>query len=152
MIIFFHIFHVSSRPSGNRDPASVSEADSDEENEEGDYTVYECPGLAPVSRKHWLWSDHWTERKNNDGIGCIKFNEVKVIRSRELMKNIGILCWYFKQNPKFQYKKNSTNYISYLDYLSLNPQTGEMEVKNPMFQDEATPASPATLAKSDGNV
>lgn len=32
-----------------RDPGSVSEAESDEENEEGDYTVYECPGLAPVS-------------------------------------------------------------------------------------------------------
>ncbi|CAH0545754.1 unnamed protein product [Brassicogethes aeneus] len=27
---------------------SVSEADSEEENEEGDYTVYECPGLAPT--------------------------------------------------------------------------------------------------------
>ena len=26
-----------------------SEVDSEEENEEGDYTVYECPGLAPVS-------------------------------------------------------------------------------------------------------
>ena len=26
-----------------------SDEDSDEENEEGDYTVYECPGLAPVS-------------------------------------------------------------------------------------------------------
>ena len=26
-----------------------SEADSDEENDEGDYTVFECPGLAPVS-------------------------------------------------------------------------------------------------------
>ncbi len=25
-----------------------SDADSEEENEEGDYTVYECPGLAPV--------------------------------------------------------------------------------------------------------
>lgn len=27
----------------------VSDGDTDEENEEGDYTVYECPGLAPVS-------------------------------------------------------------------------------------------------------
>ncbi|KAK9882390.1 hypothetical protein WA026_020913 [Henosepilachna vigintioctopunctata] len=27
---------------------SVSEADTDEENEEGDYTVYECPGFAPT--------------------------------------------------------------------------------------------------------
>ncbi|XP_017778105.1 PREDICTED: uncharacterized protein LOC108563825 isoform X2 [Nicrophorus vespilloides] len=27
---------------------SISEVDSDEENEEGDYTVYECPGLAPT--------------------------------------------------------------------------------------------------------
>jgi len=26
-----------------------SEVDSEEENEEGDYTVFECPGLAPVS-------------------------------------------------------------------------------------------------------
>lgn len=30
---------------------SVSEVESDEDNEEGDYTVYECPGLAPVSAK-----------------------------------------------------------------------------------------------------
>ena len=27
----------------------ASEDESEEENEEGDYTVYECPGLAPVS-------------------------------------------------------------------------------------------------------
>ena len=27
---------------------SASDVDSEEENEEGDYTVYECPGLAPV--------------------------------------------------------------------------------------------------------
>ena len=26
----------------------ASEDESEEENEEGDYTVYECPGLAPV--------------------------------------------------------------------------------------------------------
>lgn len=28
---------------------SVTDPDSDDDNEEGDYTVYECPGLAPVS-------------------------------------------------------------------------------------------------------
>lgn len=28
--------------------SSISDAESEEENEEGDYTVYECPGLAPV--------------------------------------------------------------------------------------------------------
>lgn len=38
-----------SRVSATRDPGSVSEAESEEENEEGDYTVYECPGLASVS-------------------------------------------------------------------------------------------------------
>lgn len=38
-----------SRTSATRDPGSLSEAESDEENEEGDYTVYECPGLASVS-------------------------------------------------------------------------------------------------------
>jgi len=31
-----------------------SDVDSDEENEEGDYTVYECPGLAPVNTPFWL--------------------------------------------------------------------------------------------------
>ena len=34
----------------------ASEDESDEENEEGDYTVYECPGLAPVSHRRWLKS------------------------------------------------------------------------------------------------
>ncbi|XP_043289895.1 uncharacterized protein [Venturia canescens] len=34
------------KTAASRDPGSVSEAESDEENEEGDYTVYECPGLA----------------------------------------------------------------------------------------------------------
>lgn len=28
---------------------SVSDPESEEENEEGDYTVYECPGFATVS-------------------------------------------------------------------------------------------------------
>ncbi|XP_015123201.1 uncharacterized protein LOC107045433 [Diachasma alloeum] len=36
------------KSAASRDPGSVSEAESDEENEEGDYTVYECPGLAPA--------------------------------------------------------------------------------------------------------
>ncbi|XP_046733968.1 uncharacterized protein LOC124404125 [Diprion similis] len=62
------IIAMESRTAAVRDPGSVSEAESDEENEEGDYTVYECPGLAP---------------------------------------------------------------------------TGEMEVKNPLFHDDPTPATPA---------
>lgn len=34
-----------------RDEPKIAEsaATSDEENEDGDFTVYECPGLAPVS-------------------------------------------------------------------------------------------------------
>ncbi|KAK0079750.1 hypothetical protein PV326_008568 [Microctonus aethiopoides] len=36
------------KTTATREPGSVSEAESDEENEEGDYTVYECPGLAPA--------------------------------------------------------------------------------------------------------
>ncbi|XP_020290985.1 uncharacterized protein LOC109858294 isoform X2 [Pseudomyrmex gracilis] len=63
------IIAMENRTSATRDPGSLSEAESDEENEEGDYTVYECPGLA---------------------------------------------------------------------------STGEMEVKNPMFHDDPTPATPAT--------
>lgn len=33
----------------NDQNGSISDVETDEENEEGDYTVYECPGLAPVS-------------------------------------------------------------------------------------------------------
>ncbi|CAG9856640.1 unnamed protein product [Phyllotreta striolata] len=42
---------------------SVSDAESDEENEEGDYTVYECPGLAPTGEmevKNPLFQDDTT--------------------------------------------------------------------------------------------
>lgn len=37
---------------------SITDPDSDDDNEEGDYTVYECPGLAPVSyfqTRNKLW-------------------------------------------------------------------------------------------------
>lgn len=64
------IIAMESRVTNERN-GSVSEAESEEENEEGDYTVYECPGLA---------------------------------------------------------------------------STGEMEVKNPLFQDDPTPATPAVTA------
>ena len=35
-----------------------SDEDSEEENEEGDYTVYECPGLAPVSIRNTISTDY----------------------------------------------------------------------------------------------
>lgn len=41
------IIAMERAPPGERH-GSASEAESDEENEEGDYTVYECPGLAPT--------------------------------------------------------------------------------------------------------
>ncbi|XP_011172403.1 uncharacterized protein LOC105204859 [Solenopsis invicta] len=68
------IIAMENRTSATRDTGSLSEAESDEENEEGDYTVYECPGLA---------------------------------------------------------------------------STGEMEVKNPMFHDDPTPATPATQSNKE---
>lgn len=34
--------------AANERRGSMSEAESDDENDEGDYTVYECPGLASV--------------------------------------------------------------------------------------------------------
>jgi hypothetical protein len=39
----------NSSHAGCERRGSNSGAESDEDNEEGDYTVYECPGLAPVS-------------------------------------------------------------------------------------------------------
>ncbi|XP_054276126.1 neural proliferation differentiation and control protein 1-like isoform X2 [Macrosteles quadrilineatus] len=40
------IIAMESNRANNERRGSVSEGDSEEENEEGDYTVYECPGLA----------------------------------------------------------------------------------------------------------
>lgn len=34
----------------NEENCEMSYVESDDDNEEGDYTVYECPGLAPVSQ------------------------------------------------------------------------------------------------------
>lgn len=33
---------------GDRQGSGGSDVESDDDNEDGDYTVYECPGLAPV--------------------------------------------------------------------------------------------------------
>lgn len=40
----------------NDQNGSISDIETDEENEEGDYTVYECPGLAPVIIKFTFYS------------------------------------------------------------------------------------------------
>jgi Neural proliferation differentiation control-1 protein (NPDC1) len=44
-------FQYFSRAANER-RGSMSEAESDDENDEGDYTVYECPGLASVIMNH----------------------------------------------------------------------------------------------------
>lgn len=41
--------------AGSTKNTSASDVDSEEENEEGDYTVYECPGLAPVSIPNFIF-------------------------------------------------------------------------------------------------
>ena len=46
-----------------------SDVDSDEENEEGDYTVYECPGLAPVTMAT-------LKRNKSHGLGAMHLKEI----------------------------------------------------------------------------
>ena len=46
------IFILNFRNTATDRQAVQSDVESEEENEEGDYTVYECPGLAPVSEIH----------------------------------------------------------------------------------------------------
>ena len=69
----------------DRRNGGVSDNES-EDGEEGDYTVYECPGLAPVS-----------------------------------------------------YKVENISSGRFHDFFPLALQTGEMEVRNPMFDDDSTP-------------
>lgn len=42
--------------NSNDQNGSISDIETDEENEEGDYTVYECPGLAPVIHSYAIFS------------------------------------------------------------------------------------------------
>ncbi|CAB0032563.1 unnamed protein product [Trichogramma brassicae] len=78
--------------SSNQEAGSVSEPESDEENDEGDYTVYECPGLAPV------------KSAISAKISRMKLNQ-RILLYR---------CFFFS-----------------------TLQTGEMEVKNPLFHDDS---------------
>lgn len=49
------IIATENRAQNEHRNGSLTDAESDEENEEGDYTVYECPGLAPVSVFSYAW-------------------------------------------------------------------------------------------------
>lgn len=50
-----HPLSASSPPRHKEEPKLPDSASSDEENEDGDFTVYECPGLAPVRRARGGW-------------------------------------------------------------------------------------------------
>lgn len=46
-----NLINSMENPNSGEQNGSLSDIETDEENEEGDYTVYECPGLAPVRMK-----------------------------------------------------------------------------------------------------
>uniref|UniRef100_A0A1B6FLZ7 Neural proliferation differentiation and control protein 1 n=1 Tax=Cuerna arida TaxID=1464854 RepID=A0A1B6FLZ7_9HEMI len=65
------IIAMESNRANNERRGSISEGDSDEENEEGDYTVYECPGLAATGElevKNPLFQDDPTPAAGNHTI------------------------------------------------------------------------------------
>ena len=49
MEIHYYCSIVRRSTGEDRHCSAHSDADSEEDGDEGDYTVYECPGLAPVS-------------------------------------------------------------------------------------------------------
>jgi hypothetical protein len=54
---------IASEKAATSRHTSASDVDSDDENEEGEYTVYECPGLAPTGEmevKNPLFQDDVT--------------------------------------------------------------------------------------------
>ena len=49
---FNALFFCSSANGGpDKRNGAASDCESDDDGEEGDYTVYECPGLAPVRKR-----------------------------------------------------------------------------------------------------
>ncbi len=61
MIVFF-LYHFR-REKGEVQGNAESDYDSEEENEDGDLTVYECPGLAPVSINSAWDLNFWSGRR-----------------------------------------------------------------------------------------
>jgi hypothetical protein len=83
--------HFYSRAAAGERHGSVSEADSDEENEEGDYTVYECPGLAPVS-KIFILNKILMELKIIWNITCeITFRDLILLITQELRRESDLM-------------------------------------------------------------
>lgn len=61
---------IAMEKASNEMKDNASDEESDEENEEGDYTVYECPGLAPTCEmevKNPLFSDNRTPIPSDTG-------------------------------------------------------------------------------------
>lgn len=68
-----------SPPRHKEEPKLPDSASSDEENEDGDFTVYECPGLAPVWRAQ---GGPWACRQGSStGLG-------RVVPCKELFKHV----------------------------------------------------------------
>lgn len=60
---FFLFFFVNRNSNAPKNSTLGSDIESDEENEDGEYTVYECPGLAPTGEmeiKNPLFQDDIT--------------------------------------------------------------------------------------------
>ena len=61
-------FHLCfRREKGEVQGNAESDYDSEEENEDGDLTVYECPGLAPVSSMQEKFQEKGRKRVKRDG-------------------------------------------------------------------------------------
>ena len=82
-------FDTTQDKERTRNGGNISE--SEDEGEEGDYTVYECPGLAPV---------------------LPYFQDIQTFARACSLKSFKLFFFF---------------------------QTGEMEVRNPMFEDDQTP-------------
>jgi hypothetical protein len=75
----YHYHHQKQQMISNEKNASIprtangSDVESDEENEDGEYTVYECPGLAPTGEmevKNPLFQDDLTPMSSPSVNGC----------------------------------------------------------------------------------
>lgn len=109
------IIAMENQTNGERN-GSLSDVETDEENEEGDYTVYECPGLAPVcifpfftfTDKYWIYRT------------CTHVSHIKMLKTLSATEPITFISFRILNGTKRHTNINRLTSITFTCQLHSN--------------------------------